>query len=145
MFDEWTGQISRTRTDRNGEYFTAGLPNGDMRVFVVGQKYIMGARKVAISGARDAADVDISLEPGATISGTVTDSETGLPIAGMEVIAGLVGQELLSQTITDVNGNYTTRGLPDGDVEISVEGQGFIQMAKIVTITNGNDVFEFDF
>ena len=89
--------------------------------------------------------IDFGLTLGATISGRVTDGETGLPIAGMDVHAGVVGRDHSSWTRTDRNGEYVARGLPDGVIEVSVGGQRYIEQRKTITIRDGVDVTGFDF
>ena len=100
---------------------------------------------VTISGLAPVVAIDFSLRLGATISGTVTDGETGLPIAGMDIYAGPVDRNNLSWTRTDGNGNYTTAGLPDGVMVVTVEGQGYIEQHKTVIIRDGVDVTGVDF
>ena len=49
-----------------------------------------------------------------SISGTITDSVTGLPIAGAKVTAGCCGQYAL----TAENGTYTIQNLAPGDYTV---------------------------
>lgn len=76
---------------------------------------------------------------GATISGTVTDAETGLPLADIDVAAGPEGVPELSHLYrvrTDVNGIYTLTGIREGIIKIhSDETQGYInEMDRTVTV-----------
>jgi len=67
---------------------------------------------------------------GATISGRVTDAETGLPIADVDVAAGPMGVPELSHIYrvrTDANGNYTLTGIREGIIGFhSDDTQGYI-------------------
>ena len=89
---------------------------------------------------------DFDLAPGATISGTVTDANTGLGIPNMEVFARLVAtEEELEVTMTDSNGEYTFMGLPSGDIDIIVSGQGYVPRSRTVSVSAGEEVTGFDF
>ena len=60
------------------------------------------------------------LIPGVTISGRVAD--TGLLVPDMQIAAGPFSGDHLSGVSTDMNGNYTLSGLPDGNIEVVVRG-----------------------
>jgi hypothetical protein len=96
--------------------------------------------------------VDIMLSPGATITGVVTDADTGLPVPDIEVETnpsafGLYGVNVLfshsSGLVTDENGVYEIRGLLDGtysavarppfDSEYQTAG-GFLSTSPTVTV-----------
>jgi hypothetical protein len=64
----------------------------------------------------EASEVDATLVPGATISGFVTASATGLPVAEVEACAtfGDLELELERCAITDAAGHYTIDGLAAG-------------------------------
>ena len=55
------------------------------------------------------------------------DSATGLPISNIGISAGPADQGHISWTETDGNGNYALRGIPDGVVDVFVDGEGYIQ------------------
>jgi hypothetical protein len=54
------------------------------------------------------------MHEGGTITGTVTDSEAALPIAGLEVCAEADGGLIGVCRLSDSSGNYTITGLPGG-------------------------------
>ena len=53
--------------------------------------------------------------------------DTGLPIASMDVHAGLINGDRISSANTDGNGNYVLRGLPEGIIEIGANGHGYVE------------------
>ena len=44
-----------------------------------------------------------------------------------------------------LGGRYVLTGIPDGLIEVEVSGQGYIEMRKIATVRDGQDVTDFDF
>ena len=151
------GSHSYARTDSGGRYMLEGVAPGNYTIKVRAnrQGYIQeyyndklhsdDANLVTIRGLEVVEGIDFDLTPGATISGRVIDAETGLPIANMEVRAGLIDGDYISWANTDGNGNYVLTALPDGVIEVVVYGQGYIEVRRTVTIREGVDVTGFDF
>ncbi len=152
-------QVSQTRTRLDGSYTLAGVPPGTYRVWarVHGrQDYISeyfndklggeDADLITISGTERVEGIDFGLEPGATVSGTVTAAETGLPIGNVEVHAGPPGQGgHTSWSRTDGFGNYTLGGVPDGLIEVFVQAQGYIHQTRSVNVTRREDLTDTNF
>ena len=117
--------LETTWTFADGSYETGGLPSGQYAVRVAAEGYATEwydntffygkATPIYISVPGDIAGIDFSLEPGGTISGTITDDVTGLPVSEVSVLA-------IPQTqspggwlaLSDGNGNYTIPGVPYG-------------------------------
>ena len=110
-----------------------------------GQGYIVEGRTVTVSGREELAGIDFSFRRGASISGRVVDGGTGLPIPGMELHAAIPDGRHVSWAETDVNGDYTLSGLPEGVIQVIVSGQGYIEQRRTVTIQGGEDVVGVDF
>ena len=56
-------------------------------------------------------DIDFVLDPGGRVSGTVTSTSTGLPLAGVTVSLIDAGETVpFTKGVTDVNGVFTTEG-----------------------------------
>jgi hypothetical protein len=134
VFDAAGRQLVVTTTSNAagtiGNYATSGLPEGAHFVRAVpaaGSPYVAevfdnlaclpcritdGTLVSVTVGA--VANVNIALEAGGRISGSVTDSATGTPIAGIAVdVISSSGGTLLTAT-TNASGIYTTGGLPAG-------------------------------
>jgi len=110
-----------------------------------GQGYIGESRTVTVSGRGELTGIDFSFRRGASISGRVVDGGTGLPIPGMELRAAIPDGRHVSSATTDVNGEYTLIGLPEGVIQVIVFGQGYIEQRRTVTVRVGVDVLGFDF
>ena len=147
---------TETVTDEQGAYRLTGLGEGRhrLRVEVYGQNYVRQfysgktvwdrADLVTIRGQEEISDVDFLLVRGAAISGRVVDRETGRPIPGMDLRARINGNDLAWAT-TNNDGVYILRGIPDGEIEVAVWGQGYIERQRIIRVSDGQDVIGVDF
>ncbi len=73
---------------------------------------------------------DAQLADAATISGTVTDEDTGLPLKNAWVMAiidtpDMSGYEWQNETETDASGHYTFGGLPAGTYKVVYSAEGY--------------------
>ena len=70
---------------------------------------------VAVTAGATTSGIDFSLGPGGTITGTVTDADSGAPLAGVSVAAVLEsGSSAGSSVTTSASGVYTLTGLATG-------------------------------
>ena len=79
--------------------------------------------------------LDIALIPGATVSGTVTNETTRLPISGA-TISVTDSQKTLTAT-TDTNGRYTITGIAQGTITIKVNKTGYLSQERYLTVEAG--------
>lgn len=90
-------------------------------------------------GNYDVATVGVTQGPRGSITGTVTDSETGDPIEGATV--GIQSQYGIGSTTTGPDGTYTFADLRPGEYEITTSATGY-RSSDPVTVTvdsTGND------
>jgi len=142
--------------DEFGEYTIMGLlPDKTYRVFIWGEPGWAGevyqetiwwheAKPVLVGET----GIDFTLEPGGSISGTVYDAQTNLPIpfTAVDIVDGGYG------TCTDESGNYTLVGLPLGTYDI-VAGRDFCEphpyveaiITSVLIDENAPDVGGYDF
>ena len=139
-------QVSWAYTDGNGNYTLGGLPSGEIKIDVNdSQGYIGESTTVRVSEGEELTGVDFSFERGASISGQVTDSGTGLPIRDMDVDAKIFNGDHVAWTMTDVNGMYMLESIPDGVIDVNVFGQGYVEQGRTVIVQHGEDVTGVDF
>ncbi|MBN2238494.1 MAG: carboxypeptidase regulatory-like domain-containing protein [Dehalococcoidales bacterium] len=133
------------QTDINGNY-TLTVPQGTYKVRTSAntvQPYANEvyngayndnyATPVPVTTGQATTNINFDLEPGGSISGRVTDNETGQPLAGFYVgtilFSTVTGyHECYGGAQTDVNGNYTIYGLPEGQYAVRANAwNGYIE------------------
>jgi iron complex outermembrane receptor protein len=68
-----------------------------------------------------------------SISGNIVDTKNN-PLIGVEIYAA----ELHKGTVTDINGNYTLKNLPNGKVKITFSYLGYQTQNKVIEFTSKN-------
>lgn len=74
----------------------------------------------------------------ASVSGTVTDAETGLPVEGATIGINIEGFLALAET--DVMGAYLSEGLPAGDAMMDIDATGYELFSTNFVIGEGESV-----
>ncbi len=133
--------VQYTVTAPDGTYTIGGLQSGSYRVqfaplsgnpitttagnyapqFYGGATALSGALPVAVTQGATADGVDAQLQPGATITGTVT-GPTGASLAGAQISAYDASGTLLEQTSTGADGSYTLTDLGGASYEVGFMG-----------------------
>ncbi|MBK8025501.1 MAG: carboxypeptidase regulatory-like domain-containing protein [Chloroflexi bacterium] len=116
LFD---GQAPGAGVEADGSYIIRAIPPGDYRVRAQGDGYAFefydeagqngsNAMTVTVVAGATVPNIDFTLDPGGSISGTVTAADGTTPLANMRVDIDnhWVG------TCTDVDGHYTMPSLP---------------------------------
>ncbi len=122
-------------TGPGGQYKYDGLPGGNYIVrfsaeranlkyvseFYDDKPYNWEADLFNLGPAEDKA-LNVELAEGGSIGGTVTDENTGLPIAGIRACA--IDHEGIPTRCSDTgpNGEYQLNGLPSGEYDVEYEG-----------------------
>ncbi|MFN8564795.1 MAG: hypothetical protein U0703_24950 [Anaerolineae bacterium] len=113
------GGWMNTGVNPDGSYTFQGVTAGTYRIRAEGDNYAMefyheagamgdNADPVVVVNGVDTPNIDFTLDPGGTISGTVYAADGVTPLANqvVNVLGAWVG------TCSDANGHYTLRGLP---------------------------------
>lgn len=124
-----------TRTDAQGRYRIAGLPQGNYRLQVtIRTPYYTTMRYpglecpqpedclpnsgsyVSVSGGAVVDNLGFELTPGAVLTGRVTDAATGAPLPGIEVRAYqtqiFIGTSRVASATTGADGRYAVANIP---------------------------------
>jgi carboxypeptidase family protein len=129
------------RAEADGSFEANDIPTGEYRVYFNGENDVnylgryydesetsAGSTPVSVVAGSVVSGIDVRLYPGAEISGTVTETETGETMYGVRVCA----REQSSATArscqrTGLDGSYAIRSLPAGDyiVEFGSESGPF--------------------
>ena len=125
-----------TTTDSDGMYNLTSLPDGSTTVTATRTGYTDQSAVVVItSGGTTAQDFALDPLPG-SIGGVVTDSLTGLPIAGAPVM--YPG----GATRTNAAGAYSLTGVAEGSYTVIAAATGYVQQFKQVSVGAGEDVVQ---
>ena len=129
------------QTDDGGRYELEGMSDGQYLVTVSGQG-VSYRKDFEVSGDTNG---DIAL-PAAALSGTVTDSGDGQPIANATVQAE-TGQEAqafsVKRATTDSNGFYSVSDLDPGSYRVTARMNGYRMKTQAAGV--GSDPAEVDF
>jgi protocatechuate 3,4-dioxygenase beta subunit len=123
VFDRYGRRVADGQADDQGRALTVpGLPPDNYRLFArppygsallanyYNQKPTLEAADVLTVTQAGSIDVPMTLQPGARLSGTVTDAATGTPLAGIAVVVRDTDGEGPYAT-TDAQGYYSVEGL----------------------------------
>jgi protocatechuate 3,4-dioxygenase beta subunit len=128
-----------TRTDTDGTYLIGGLPDStyylrcdslgawvdvwyDNRLILsFGDPVLDGAAPLVIQNKGNISDINLALQPGASISGAVNDSD-GMPLAGCYVEV-YYGDTFYDFAETDTNGLYNVSVLPSGTLYLQTDNR----------------------
>jgi len=105
--------------------------NNPVGLLFAGSSFITIANPIDVVLSRFGVGIDDTTATG-SITGTVTDSGTGDPIAGASVSAD-TGQS----TSTDGSGNYTLGGVPTGDRTVTASASGYVTLQAQTTVNDG--------
>ncbi|MDE2689932.1 MAG: carboxypeptidase regulatory-like domain-containing protein [Acidobacteriota bacterium] len=138
-----TGTHHSARTDAGGGYQAYRVPSGPARIVARHPDYRDGVAEVVIDGGTN--EVDLKLQPGWEISGTVTTA-AGAPLALARVEAYLseppaslddladarrqVLPRVPLEAVTDQSGNYRIGGLDHGRYELRAHADGYARAAS---------------
>ncbi len=118
---------AKTATDEQGHYRLSRLPQGTYNVYLNAPDGWTGAAHelVELAAPQTIENMDFQLVAGGFATGTVTDAETGQPLAGIRMSAYGPARPLSGRVAqhaqTDDNGRYTFR-LPPGENAVSAQG-----------------------
>jgi hypothetical protein len=84
---------------------------------------------VVVNAGATTGEINAELQEGSEISGRITNASTGAPVEGVLACAlgraGANSGELVACTRSAANGEYTIKGVPDGEFDILFLGAGF--------------------
>ncbi|NLF24255.1 MAG: FHA domain-containing protein [Deltaproteobacteria bacterium] len=113
------GELGTSHTDENGYYCFAGVVEGSPYSLKAVKKDYIFECDDADGDVHENTIVNISAIRVFTISGVI--KHHGVPLAGVEVDGGLIGR-----TVTDENGRYEFRNVPDGTkYRLTVRKEGY--------------------
>ncbi|MBC7590211.1 MAG: carboxypeptidase regulatory-like domain-containing protein, partial [Salinibacterium sp.] len=146
------GSFGYATTDADGNYTMSGLAAGTYTVQYSagfpGSNVVSQATSVTLSAGQSLAGQDVSLQPGATISGTVslagspTTKLADVSVSAYQPIAG--GGGSFGYATTDADGNYSMNGLAAGTYTVQYSAgspaSNLVRQSTSVTVSAGQSL-----
>src|SRR4051794_33820556 len=107
-----------TTTNAGGIYTLTNVAAGEAQVTISASGYATEVRSAVVTGGHTTS-LNVAMSRPGDIGGTVTNSQTGVALAGVTV--GYPG----GVTVTDGNGRYAVNGLPAGSADLTFAATGF--------------------
>lgn len=109
-----------------GNYFLRADPDANIGQYYVrtyyGDSYLLSSAAPITVNTTTVTGIDIALEPGGVISGTVTESGSNVPLAGYDLdVYDANGVEMRQSAVTSPSGTYTLGPIPVGSYSIRVD------------------------
>ena len=116
--------VATTQTDANGQYILSQLPPGSYTLRATAPNYQVSSQGAIISaGGTLVENVSLNILP-SSLTGTVVDANTSQVIAGATINL-LQGNILVTNALTDANGNFNLNGLSSGSYSIQVSSPNY--------------------
>jgi hypothetical protein len=132
--------VATASTDSSGNFYFTGLAAGTYTLGVASAVYLTPPAPVTLIAGQEIDGIQIGIQPGANIAGTVTTS-TGFPVSGSTVILTFPDNSTTSVT-TGSDGTYSFNQLNTGGYSVQVVGSG---APTPVTVTSLSADYTADF
>jgi hypothetical protein len=107
-------------TSSTGAYSIGGLSAGSYTVEIVGPDQFSTTSTATVSAGQTLNGINLAIQPGGAIGGTVTSGANAQPVAGINVFASQSGGTVV-QTTTSANGAYQFSGLAPGTYQVYLQ------------------------
>lgn len=128
LSDDAGGPPALSVDDPRGMFRLGPLAPGEQRIYVASPGYRPGRSDRITITSGETALVSFVLERSAELRGRVTDTRTGAPIEGAQIVPAEWRSDALADSvgaITDADGRYVLRTLPGGRTTIMATARGY--------------------
>ncbi len=126
-----------TTTNGDGGFTLNEIPQGPQTLTVKASGFMSTTRSVTVVAGTSVSAGSIELTPIPTtgsVTGTVTNQRTGIPVPGATVAVGGISKSTLA------DGTFTLDGVPQGAQTITISASGFTLTTRAVTVVAGTSV-----
>ncbi len=126
-----------TTTDENGLFTVENLPAGDYLLQTGADGYIpefwqdastpKKATQIEVNNNETVEDIDVTLQIGAQLAGTITDFESGIALTNAVISIYQSETKFRRTTRTDEDGKYELNGLPTGSYTLMADARGYLR------------------
>ncbi len=124
-----------TLTASDGSYALRGLTSGPQTIRIRASGYDAGTKKVRLAQGENTENFDLLQQ--ATLSGTVTDAQSGSPVSGVTVAVGSRSAK------SAADGTYTVTNAPTGSQTVTATATGYQSASATATINPGTNSLDF--
>ena len=130
-YDSSGSEVASTQTNSSGVYTLSALPTGSYQVgfldcsadtyltqYYKGAATLTSADPIAVTAGKTTSGINAAMVTRGEITGTVTDSATNAPLAGICLDIFDSSGGIFAQSSTNANGVYTTIPLPSGSYRV---------------------------
>ena len=120
-----------TTTDSSGKFTLSNVPAGVQAVTVQASGYPAIVKQVPVAPARTSNPLFFVSTSTGTVSGTLTNADTGTAIPGATVSSSG------ASTQTDSSGNYTLSGVAAVSAQLTATASGYSNLTQQISVTSG--------
>ncbi|MGG4455611.1 carboxypeptidase regulatory-like domain-containing protein [Brevibacillus porteri] len=117
--------LAQLLTDDQGNFLAEKLPLGVVNVTVSASNFVSVSQAVILQGGMTTNFQQALVPNPGSLSGVVTDLETGLPITGATVIVFDSTRAAVGSVLTDATGNFSLDRLAPGGYTVNVNATGY--------------------
>jgi hypothetical protein len=123
-----------TTTNGSGQYTIANIMPGQQHITASKGSEFASVSKIVLVVGNQTSTLDFTLTPPGSVTGTVTSSESGDPIAGATIL-----HDSGASVTTDANGHFALIDIPSGDQNLSASAFGYISSSAQTIAVPAND------
>jgi Carboxypeptidase regulatory-like domain len=134
VYDSEGNAVGSDTTDASGNYAVSGLAPESYRIgfeagakgnyvaqFYSGKASLESADPISVAAGQSLSGIDVALQPGGQMSGTVTEASTGAALEQVGVTVYDGKGSSVGSGITDASGSYTVSRLPPGSYRVGFD------------------------
>jgi large repetitive protein len=129
--------VVEVQTDINGSYEINNIDSGSYTITALNIEYQQSLQAFTVlQGEMRTVDFVLNDNPG-SISGSVTDRDTGLAIPNAVIFVYNTENEPITNDVSDEFGRYSLLGLASGSYSLRVTASRYASDARIITVVGG--------